>query len=60
MTPARILLLYGTRYPAWEYELVTVDGALQRSGRRRKRQYVSYPRPHDPRPIIPWDFEAPK
>lgn len=48
MTPEQILAKYGRIYPAWEYELA--DG--QRTGRRRKRQYVSYPRPHDPKPIV--------
>lgn len=52
MTPERILVLYGRIHPAWEYELV--DGT--RTGRRRKRQFVSYTRPWDPRPIVPWGF----
>lgn len=53
MTPERILYLYGRIYPAWEYEL---DAEHRRTGRRRKRQFISYDRPKDPRPIIPWAF----
>lgn len=53
MTPAEILYRYGRLFPAWEYELGT-DG--KRTGRRRPRQFVSYPRPWDPRPIVPREF----
>ncbi len=52
MSPAEIAKRYGRLFPAWEHELL--DGA--RTGRRRKRQFVSYPRPHDPKPIVPWGF----
>lgn len=54
LTPARILFLYGRIFPAWEYEL---DAAtLERTGRKRKRQFISYPRPWDMKPIRPWGF----
>lgn len=37
-----------------EYEVDPVT--LRRTGRTRKRQFVSYPRPHDQKPIIQWWF----
>lgn len=55
LTPERIRYLYGSIYPAWEYELDTATH--EKTGRRRKRQFISYPRPHDPKPIKPWPFE---
>ena len=54
MTPEQILAKYGRIYPAWEYELTGHDG--ERTGRKRARQFVSYPRPWDPKPIVPREF----
>lgn len=45
---------YGSIWPAIEYELDPVTH--QRTGRTRKRQFISYPRPWDPKPIVPWEF----
>lgn len=53
MTPAQILFKYGRIYPAWEYEL---DANMARTGRKRARQFISYPRPWDPKPISPREF----
>ncbi len=41
------------RPPCIEYEL---DDNGVCTGRTRKRQFISYPRPHDRKPIIPWGF----
>jgi hypothetical protein len=41
VTPERIRYLHGSVYPAWEYEL---DAEFRRTGRKRRRQFVSYPR----------------
>ncbi len=51
--PESILYRYGRLYPAWEHEL---DAEHRRTGRKRKRAFVSYPRPWDPKPIIVWEF----
>lgn len=42
------------RPPAIEHELDPLT--FERTGRTRKRQFVSYTRPWDPKPIIPWEF----
>lgn len=57
MTPARYLTLYG-RMPRIEHELTGRNG--ERTGRTRRRQFVSFPRPHIDgpklKPIVPWEF----
>lgn len=54
LTAARILHLYGSIYPAWEYEID--PASLARTGRRRARQFVSYPRRGDGKAIVAREF----
>jgi hypothetical protein len=54
MSAATIRARYGSIWPAVEYELDPVTH--ERTGRTRKRQFVSYRRPHDPKPITTWEF----